>query len=71
VSGFLPVLARLLSTTDEEVLVDALWAISYLSDDQGSNNNKIQAVIDAGIAQRLVELLSHASAAVKVHTANC
>ena len=38
----LPVLAKLVYTLDDEVLIDACWAISYLSD---GANDKIQAVI--------------------------
>ena len=64
VSPALPVLAKTLSSTDEETLTDACWALSYLSD---GTNDKIQAVIetDAGLVPRLVELLGHASAAVQ------
>ena len=57
----LPVLAKLIYSPDEEVLIDACWAISYLSD---GSNEKIQAVIEAGVPRRLVELLMHSSAAV-------
>ena len=46
----------------EQVLTDACWALSYLSDGQ---NDKIQAVIEAGVCQRLVELLIHSSPAVQ------
>jgi hypothetical protein len=56
VSSCLPVLSRFIFHEDNEVLSDACWAISYLSD---GPNNKIQAVIDAGVCRRLVELLGY------------
>ena len=58
----LPVLAKLVYSLDDEVLIDACWAISYLSD---GANDKIQAVIEAGIPRRLVELLMHQSTSVQ------
>ncbi|KAI9716332.1 MAG: hypothetical protein M1812_005397 [Candelaria pacifica] len=58
----LPVLSKLVYSLDDEVLIDACWAISYLSD---GANDKIQAVIEAGIPRRLVELLLHASTSVQ------
>ena len=58
----MPVLAKLVFSLDDEVLIDACWAISYLSD---GSNDKIQAVIEAGIPRRLVELLMHASTSVQ------
>ncbi|KAL1956426.1 hypothetical protein VTO42DRAFT_7312 [Malbranchea cinnamomea] len=58
----LPVLAKLIYMLDDEILIDACWAISYLSD---GSNDKIQAVIEAGIPRRLVELLMHASTSVQ------
>lgn len=57
VAPALPVLAQLLFSTDDEVLTDACWALSYLSDDNGPHNQKIQAVIQSGVCRRLVELL--------------
>lgn len=59
----LPVLQQLIFLNDEEVLTDACWALSYLSD---GPNDKIQAVIDAGVCPRLVELLLHPSPTVLI-----
>ncbi|KFK43224.1 hypothetical protein AALP_AA1G096500 [Arabis alpina] len=59
----LPVLRQLIYLNDEEVLTDACWALSYLSD---GPNDKIQAVIQAGVCPRLVELLSHPSPTVLI-----
>nr|XP_010914512.1 importin subunit alpha-1b [Elaeis guineensis] len=59
----LPALERLIHSNDEEVLTDACWALSYLSD---GTNDKIQAVIEAGVIPRLVELLLHPSPSVLI-----
>lgn len=55
-------LAHLIYFDDEEVLTDACWALSYLSD---GNNDKIKAVVESGVVKRLVELLLHQSVAVQ------
>ncbi|KAL4311359.1 hypothetical protein GQ457_01G032970 [Hibiscus cannabinus] len=57
----LPTLACLIDLNDEEVLSDACWALSYLFD---GTNDKIEAVIAAGVCGRLVELLLHPSLSV-------
>jgi len=62
VKNALPTLAQLLFQQDDEVLTDACWALSYLSD---GPNEKIQAVIESGVCMRLVELLMHPSPAVQ------
>ncbi|KAB2003297.1 hypothetical protein ERO13_D11G116800v2 [Gossypium hirsutum] len=59
----LPALERLIHSNDEEVLTDACWALSYLSD---GTNDKIQAVIESGVCPRLVELLMHPSPTVLI-----
>ncbi|KAJ0979963.1 hypothetical protein J5N97_015437 [Dioscorea zingiberensis] len=59
----LQALQHLIHSTDEEVLTDSCWALSYLSD---GTNDKIQAVIEAGVCSRLVELLLHPSPTVLI-----
>ncbi|KAG5038897.1 hypothetical protein JHK86_019737 [Glycine max] len=59
----LPALERLVFSNDEEVLTDACWALSYLSD---GTNDKIQAVIEAGVCPRLMQLLMHPSPSVLI-----
>ena len=58
----LPTLAQVIFLQDDEVLTDACWALSYLSE---GPNYKIQAVIESGVCMRLVELLMHTSPTVQ------
>ncbi|KAI3910174.1 hypothetical protein MKW92_017036 [Papaver armeniacum] len=57
----LPALQHLIHSTDEKVLTNVCWALSFLSD---GKNDKIQAVIDANVCPRLAELLMHPSPSV-------
>ncbi|KAJ8491476.1 hypothetical protein OPV22_013197 [Ensete ventricosum] len=57
------ILRHLIHSSDEEVLTDACWALSYLSD---GTNDKIQSVIETGVCPRLVELLLHPSPTVLI-----
>merc|ERR1719473_61165 len=50
----LPYLARLLHCNDTETVRDALWTFSYLCD---GSQEQVQAVIEAGVTGKIVELL--------------
>merc|ERR1719322_1268636 len=62
VSPALATLAQLIYSNDVEVLTDACWALSYLS---VGPNERITAVIQAGVCQRLIDLLQHTSPLVQ------
>ncbi|KAK3893053.1 hypothetical protein Pcinc_003099 [Petrolisthes cinctipes] len=64
IKEILPALNILINHQDTSILVDTVWAISYLTD--GGNTN-IQLVIDSGVVPKLIPLLSHKE--VKVQTA--
>ncbi|KAI6685149.1 hypothetical protein NL676_031062 [Syzygium grande] len=68
----LPALRHLIYSEDVEVLIDACWALSFISDySDGSNQNNqfvVEAVIEAGVCPRLLELLGHPSPKVVVPT---
>lgn len=42
----LPALSVLIHHTDQSIIVDTVWAISYLTD---GGNDQIQMVIDSGV----------------------
>ncbi|KAM6939892.1 importin subunit alpha-8 [Xenentodon cancila] len=56
VQQVLPSLTQLLHLNDKDILSDACWAISYLSD---GTNDRIDVVVKTGIVPRLVELMNH------------
>ncbi|XP_071950554.1 importin subunit alpha-3-like [Antedon mediterranea] len=60
----LPALYALIQHRDVNILVDTVWALSYLTD---GGNDQIQMVIDSNVVPLLVPLLSHTE--VKVQTA--
>ncbi|KAK3603695.1 hypothetical protein CHS0354_023301 [Potamilus streckersoni] len=64
IQEILPALCQLIHHTDINILVDTVWALSYLTD---GGNEQIQMVIDNGVVPFLVPLLSHPD--VKVQTA--
>ncbi|KAG5472338.1 hypothetical protein LSCM1_03737 [Leishmania martiniquensis] len=59
----LPTLVDLLNSTDDQLIVDAAWGISYISDGPAE---RVQAVLEAGAVPRIVQLLSVPSTNVKL-----
>ncbi len=57
----LEILGRLINCGNDEVLRDACWAFSYISD---GDDDRIQAVLNVNLLPRLVELLGHQKSAV-------
>ncbi|XP_011309291.1 importin subunit alpha-3-like [Fopius arisanus] len=64
IKEILPALNHLIRHSDVNILVDTVWALSYLTD---GGNEQIQMVIDSGVVPRLIPLLSHKE--VKLQTA--
>lgn len=59
----IPALAKLIGSYDEEVLKDSCLALSYLS---SGPSERIQAIIEARVCQRVVELLSHQESSIQI-----
>lgn len=57
-------LNHLIYHSDVNILVDTVWALSYLTD---GGNEQIQMVIESGVVPKLVPLIAHVE--VKVQTA--
>lgn len=58
----LPVLAQLLHHADPQIVIDAAWGISYVSD---GPPERAQAVLESGVLQVIVGLLSAPSTSLK------
>jgi hypothetical protein len=64
IQELLPALCELIRHDDTNILVDTVWALSYLTD---GGNEQIQMVIDSEVVSQLVQLLGHPE--VKLQTA--
>jgi len=60
----LPAVGVLIHHTDLDILVDSVWALSYLTD---CGNEHIQAVLDVGVVPKLVSFLTHSE--IRLQTA--
>lgn len=58
----IPVLSSLIRAEDEQVVIDACWAVSYVSD---GDPERIQSVLANNIAPRIIELLLHPNSLVQ------
>ncbi|CAD8065921.1 unnamed protein product [Paramecium sonneborni] len=66
VKNALPVFCKvIIDDTDPEVLTDACWALSYLSD---GDNSRLQTVIDSQVVPTLIRLLDHSSLQLVIPT---
>ena len=63
VQPMIPAFVHLLGASDPEILADACWGLSYLTD---GDEARIQGVVDCGAVPRLIHMLSNASTNVVV-----
>jgi len=64
IQQLLPALGILIHHSDLDILVDSVWALSYLTD---CGNDHIQAVLGVGVVPKLVSFLTHAE--IRLQTA--
>jgi hypothetical protein len=63
-----PLVGILHKEVSTDILVDAVWALSYLSD---GANERIERVMRSGVTTRLVEFLENKSSALLTPTIRC
>jgi hypothetical protein len=59
-TSFVPFLTH--CSSDEGILQDACWAVSYITD---GNNDQLQAAVESGMVPKLVEHLDHSVPAIQ------
>lgn len=60
-SPLMPMLVQLINSTDDEVVTDAMWAMSYIAD---GDDDHITTVLHSGALPRIVQLLTHPNASI-------
>ena len=68
VKAAIPTLTTLLCSNDENIVSDACWALSYLTD---GSNEQIQLVVETGAVKRFVELLESESSNILSPALRC
>jgi hypothetical protein len=63
-----PLVGILHKEVSTDILVDAVWALSYLSD---GANERIERVMRSGVTKRLVQFLENKSSALLTPTIRC
>jgi importin subunit alpha-1 len=63
-----PLVELLSKDVSEDVLIDAVWALSYLTD---GDDERIQAVLDSGVAVKLVEFLKNKDSKLLTPVVRC
>jgi len=58
-----PLIRVIRETSDQEILTDAAWALSYLSD---SGTDRIERLVRSGVVPRLVELISSPTLSISI-----
>jgi importin subunit alpha-1 len=61
VKEFVTPLSKWIQSSDDEVVTDSMWALSYLSDGE---NRKIQAIIDSGCIPTIVKHMSSSNMSI-------
>lgn len=68
VQFLVPIISQLLNYDDTLVLVDACWALAYVSD---SSDDRIQLIIEQGLVPKLVELMGSADTSLLAPALRC